>query len=337
MHCGDVPHRGQGGGLQLPAQRIIIDCDPGQDDAIALLLAFAAPDSLEILGVTVVAGNAGLELTQRNARMICEFAGRADVKVYAGCGRPMVREPIKADYYHGESGIAGFAVFEPLLQPQALHAVEFLARSLMSEPDKSVTLACLGPLTNIAMALVLEPGIRRKIEKIVLMGGAQKAGGNITPTASFNLYCDPHAAHVVLTSGLPVVLVNLDLTHQLVMTRERLGAIAAIGNPPAIAIHGMLTWDEERRLRMYAAGEAGLPVSDVSVIAYLIDPTLFRGREYYVRIETESALTMGMTIVDLWGVTGEAPNALWLQSADVDGFFRLLVDRLTRGYPRRAG
>ena len=164
------------------------------------------------------------------------------------------------------------------------------------------------------------------------MGGAQKEGGNITATASFNIYCDPHAAHVVMTSGLPVVLVNLDLTHQLVMTRARLAAIAGIGNSPAAAIHSMLTWDEERRLKMYSAGADGLPVSDVSVIAYLIDPTLFSGTDFHVRIETQSMLTMGMTVVDLWNVSGEAPNALWLHSVDAEGFFRLLVDRFSRGY-----
>ena len=312
-------------------RRIIVDCDPGQDDAIAMLLAFAAPDALEILGVTAVAGNVGIDLTQRNARMICEFAGRSDVKVYAGCSRPMVRDPIKADYYHGESGIAGFEVFDPSLRLQPAHAVEFLSRALMPEADGSVTLACLAPLTNIAMALVLEPRIARKIDKIVLMGGAQKAGGNITPTASFNIYCDPHAAHVVLTSGIPVVMVGLDLTHQLVMTRDRLDAIARIGNRPAKAVHGMLTWDEERRLKKYAAGAEGLPVSDVSVIAYLIDPTLFSGSNFNVQIETQSALTMGMTVVDLWDVTGRPPNALWLQSVDVEGFFRLFLDRLKHG------
>ena len=312
-------------------RRIIVDCDPGQDDAIAMLLAFAAPDALEILGVTAVAGNVGIDLTQRNARMICEFAGRSDVKVYAGCSRPMVRDPIKADYYHGESGIAGFEVFDPSLRLQPAHAVEFLSRALMAEADGSVTLACLAPLTNIAMALVLEPRIARKIDKIVLMGGAQKAGGNITPTASFNIYCDPHAAHVVLTSGIPVVMVGLDLTHQLVMTRDRLDAIARIGNRPAKAVHGMLTWDEERRLKKYAAGAEGLPVSDVSVIAYLIDPTLFSGSNFNVQIETQSALTMGMTVVDLWDVTGRPPNALWLQSVDVEGFFRLFLDRLKHG------
>jgi purine nucleosidase len=314
----------------MSARRIIVDCDPGQDDAIALLLAFAAPDALEILGITAVAGNVGIDLTQRNARMICEFAGRRDIKVHAGCSRPMVREPIKADYYHGESGIAGFKVFDPSLQLQPAHAVEFLTRSLLAEPDSSVTLACLAPLTNIAMALVMEPRIARKIDKIVVMGGAQKAGGNITPTASFNIYCDPHAAHVVLTSGIPIVMVGLDLTHQLVMTRERLAAIAKIGNRSAAAVYGMLTWDEERRLKKYSAGEAGLPVSDVSVIAYLIEPILFSGGEFNVRIETQSALTMGMTVVDLWNASGHAPNALWLQSVDADGFFRLLVERLSR-------
>lgn len=311
-------------------RHVIVDCDPGQDDAIALLLAFGAPQELDIAAITTVGGNVGIDLTQRNARLVCDLAGRRDARVYAGCSRPMVRDPVVADYYHGESGMAGFEIVEPATPVQPEHAVDFLVRSLMARDDGSVTLACLAPLTNIAMALVMEPRIAAKMAQIVFMGGAQREGGNTTPTASFNVYCDPHAAHVVLNSGVPVAMVNLDVTHQLVMTEQRLAAIGQIGTRASQAVCNMLRWDHARRLSKYGAGAAGLPVSDLSVIAYLIDPGLFEGRRLNVVIDLQSPLTMGMTVVDLWGLTDRKPNALWLQSADADGVFQLLVDCLRR-------
>ena len=311
-------------------RRVIVDCDPGQDDAIALLLAFGAATKLDIFAITTVGGNVGIDLTHRNARLVCELAGRSDARVFAGCSRPMVRDPIVADYYHGESGMAGFDISEPKLPLQPEHAVEFLAHRLMAEPDNSVTLACLAPLTNIAMALVLEPRLTRKISQIVFMGGAQREGGNTTPTASFNVFCDPHAAHVVLSSGIPVVMVNLDVTHQLVMTGPRLDAIAKIGTRASRMVSNMLTWDHARRLEKYGAGAEGLPVSDLSVIAYLIEPTLFSGRQLNVVVDLQSHFAFGMTVVDLWGLSDRKPNALWLQHADADGVFRLLVDCLGR-------
>ena len=306
-------------------RRIIIDCDPGQDDAIALFLAFGAVKALEILGITTVGGNVGIELTERNARLVAEMAGRFDAKIFAGCARPMVREPIAADYYHGPTGMGGFEITEPKIPLQQGHAVEWLVRTLMSEPDRSVSLACLAPITNIAMALVLEPRIADKIAEVVFMGGAQREGGNTTPTSSFNVYCDPHAAHVVLSSGVPMVFVNLDVTHQLVMTRQRLDAIAAIGNRASATTHAMLTWDHARRLAKYGAGAAGLPVSDLSVIAYLIEPRLFTGQRLNVVIELSNGAAFGQTVVDVWGLTDRKPNALWLQSADADAVFDLLV------------
>jgi purine nucleosidase len=313
---------------QRSKSRTIIDCDPGLDDAIALMLAFGALEELDILGVTTVGGNVGIELTQRNARMVCDMAGRTDVKVYAGCGRPMVRQPVVADYYHGVTGMGGIEIFKPSVELTAEHAVNFMIRTLMSEPEGSVTLACLAPLTNVAMALVMEPRIAGRIREIVFMGGAQKEGGNTTPTSSFNVFCDPHALHVVLNSGVPVVLVNLDVTHQLVMTPPRLEAILSIGTPAAKLAIEMLTWDHERRLRNYGAGAEGLPVSDLSVVAYILDRTLFSGRMVNVEVDLVSPLTMGMTVVDFWGFTDRSPNALWLQHTDADGVFLLLVNCL---------
>jgi purine nucleosidase len=294
-----------------------------------LLLAFGA-DVFEILGITTVGGNVGIDLTQRNARLVCDMAGRDQLPVYAGCSRPMVRDPIVADYYHGPTGMGGFPITEPITPLRDLHAVNFLAQALMTEPDNSVTLACLAPLTNVAMALVMEPRLRQKIRQIVFMGGAQREGGNTTPTASFNVFCDPHAAHVVLNSGIPFVWVNLDVTHQLVMTRARLEAIAALQTPAAVAVHDMLTWDHARRLAKYAAGADGLPVSDLSVIAYLMAPHLFAGRNLNVVIDLQSTYAFGMTVVDLWGLSDRRANALWLQDVDADGVFKLLVKGLGR-------
>lgn len=310
--------------------RVVIDCDPGQDDAIALLLAFGAADALEILGITTVGGNVGIDLTQRNARLVCDLAGRHNVPVYAGCSRPLVRDPIVADYYHGPTGMGGFPITQPVTPLQDLHAVNFLAQTLMAEEDGSVTLACLAPLTNVAMALVMEPKLRQKIKLIVFMGGAQREGGNTTPTASFNVFCDPHAAHVVLASGIPFVWVNLDVTHKIVMTQARLKAISSIGNAAAKVVHDMLTWDHARRLAKYGAGADGLPVSDLSVIAYLLRPDLFSGRDLNVVIDLQSIYAFGMTVVDVWGLSDRTANALWLQDVDDQGVFDLLVEGLGR-------
>jgi purine nucleosidase len=310
--------------------RVVIDCDPGQDDAIALLLAFGATDALEIFGITTVGGNVGIDLTQRNARLVCDLAGRQDIPVYAGCSRPLVRDPIVADYYHGPTGMGGFPIAQPVTPLQDLHAVNFLAQKLMAEADNSVTLACLAPLTNVAMALVMEPRLRQKIKQIVFMGGAQREGGNTTPTASFNVFCDPHAAHVTLASGIPFVWVNLDVTHKLVMTRARLKDISSIGSAAAKVVHDMLTWDHARRLAKYGAGADGLPVSDLSVIAYLLRPDLFSGRDLNVVIDLQSTYAFGMTVVDVWGLSDRSANALWLQDVDDQGVFDLLVEALGR-------
>ena len=293
-------------------------------------LPLAPAMHLKFSGSPRLVGNVGIDLTQRNARLVCDLAGRHGLPVYAGCSRPMVRDPIVADYYHGPTGMGGFPITEPVTPLQDPHAVDFIAQKLMAEPDDSVTLACLAPLTNVAMALVMEPRLRQKIRQIVFMGGAQREGGNTTPTASFNVFCDPHAAHVALACGIPFVWVNLDVTHKLVMTRARLNAISAIGTPASTAVHDMLTWDHARRLEKYGAGAEGLPVSDLSVIAYLMAPHLFFGRKLNVVIDLQSTYALGMTVVDLWGLSDRPPNALWLQDVDADGVFQLLVESLNR-------
>ena len=204
----------------MPAKPIVIDCDPGQDDAVMLLLALASPEALDIRGVTAVAGNVPLALTARNARLICELAGRPEVEVYAGCPRPLVREPITAEAVHGATGIDGFDIHEPGRPLAAGHAVDFLVDTLMAAAEDSLTLVPTGPLTNVAMAMVKEPRVAPKIREIVLMGGAMREGGNTTPAAEFNVLVDPHAAHVVFRSGRPIVVMGLDVTHQALTPRR---------------------------------------------------------------------------------------------------------------------
>ncbi len=307
---------------------IIVDCDPGQDDALMLMLALASPEELDILGITTVAGNVPLALTQRNGRLICEMAGKPEAKVFAGCERPMVRQLITAEYIHGKSGIDGIEIYEPELPLQPRHAVDFIIDTLSAAADTSITLVPTGPLTNVATAFVKQPAIIDKIDRIVLMGGGFREGGNITPAAEFNIYVDPHAAHVVFECGRPITVMSLDVTHQALTTPARLERIAAIGTPLAASAQAMLEFYDRYDIEKY--GSKGGPLHDPCTIAFLLRPDLFAGKPVYVAIETHSALTMGATVVDYWGVTGKAPNATWIHSIDADGFYDLLIERLAR-------
>ena len=212
----------------MAVKPIIIDCDPGVDDAIALMLALRSPE-LAVQAITVVAGNVPLALTQRNARQICELLGRDDVPIYAGCPRPLVRSLITAADIHGKTGLAGATLPSPHLPLQAIHAVSFLIDTLRST-EEPLTLATLGPLTNLAVALVQAPDIIQGIDRIVMMGGGI-THGNITPVAEFNIYVDPHAAQVVFDAGIPLTFLSLDITHQVLTTPARLDALRQIGNP----------------------------------------------------------------------------------------------------------
>jgi purine nucleosidase len=309
-------------------QKIIIDCDPGQDDAVALLLAFASPAELDVLGITTVGGNVPLELTQRNARMMCDLAGRQDIAVYAGCAEPMLRPLQTAEAIHGETGINGIDVFEPETPLQAGPAVEFLIETLLVADDASITLVPTGPLTNIGTAIDREPAILAKIERIVLMGGAMREGGNRTPSAEFNILVDPHAADIVLRCGRPITQMGLDVTHQVLSTAERVERIKALGNPVALATADMLSFFDRYDTVKYAS--RGAPLHDPCTVAWLLRPDLFKGKECNVSVEVESELTMGHTAVDFWHVTDRPINVHWIYGVDADGFYDLLVERLGR-------
>ncbi|MBO3758822.1 nucleoside hydrolase [Ciceribacter sp. L1K22] len=309
-------------------RKIIIDTDPGQDDAAAIMLAFASPGELEILGITVVAGNVPLRLTSRNARVVCELCGRTDVKVYEGVDRPMRRDLVTAEHVHGKTGLDGAELPEPTMAVQSEHAVDFIIETLRKEPAGTVTLCTLGPLSNIGNVLERAPDVAPRIREIVMMGGGYFEGGNITPAAEFNIYVDPHAAEIVFRSGVPLVVMPLDVTHQLMTTKARVSRIAAIGTRPAKVMVEWLEFFERFDEEKY--GSDGGPLHDPTVIAYLLEPELFSGRDCNVEIETASELTMGMTVVDWWRVSGRPANARVMRNVDSDGFFALLTDRFSR-------
>jgi purine nucleosidase len=309
-------------------RKIIIDTDPGQDDAVAILLALASPEEIEVVGITSVAGNVPLALTTKNALMICELAGKADVPVHAGCDRPIGRELVTAEYVHGATGMDGPDLPDPTMPLQEQHGVDFIIDTLRSNPPGAITLCPLGPLTNIATALEKAPDIAERVDQIVLMGGAYFEVGNVTPAAEFNIYVDPQAAEIVFKSGIDIVVMPLDVTHKALVTKERNTAFRAIGNAAGTAVAQMTDFFERFDREKY--GSPGAPLHDPCVTAYLIRPDLFSGRHVNVEIETSSELTMGMTVADWWGVTDRTPNTTFMGSVDADGFFALLTERLAR-------
>ena len=312
----------------MPAQKIIIDTDPGQDDAVAILLALASPDDIEVLAITAVAGNVPLELTAKNARIICELAGRTDLPVFAGCDRPIGRTLVTAEHVHGKTGLDGPVLPDPQMPLQDQHAVDFIIETLRAQPAGTITLCPLGPLTNIATALTKAPDIAQKIASIVLMGGAYFEVGNITPTAEFNIYVDPEAADIVFKSGIDITVMPLDVTHKALVTKPRNDAFRALGTPVGNAVAEMTDFFERFDKEKY--GSAGAPLHDPCVTAYLIRPELFSGRRINVEIETSSELTRGMSVADWWRVTDRPANATFIGDLDADGFFDLLTSRLSR-------
>jgi purine nucleosidase len=309
-------------------RRIIIDTDPGQDDAFAILLALASPDEVEVLGVVAVAGNVPLPLTQRNARIVCELAGRRDIPVFAGCDAPIKRKLVTAEHVHGVTGLDGPPMVEPTMALQTQHGVDFIIDTIRRAPEKTITLCPLGPLTNIAQAFLQAPDIIGRVQEIVLMGGAYFEVGNITPAAEFNIYVDPEAAEIVLKSGVPVVMMPLDVTHKVIATRARVEAIRAMNTEVGRVAAEWADFFERFDVAKY--GSDGGPLHDPTVIAYLIAPHLFTGRFINVEIETQSELTLGMTVADWWGVSNRAPNAMFIGDVDAQGFFDLMTQRLAR-------
>ncbi|MBO6855114.1 MAG: nucleoside hydrolase [Marivivens sp.] len=310
----------------MSPRKIIIDTDPGQDDAVAILLALASPGDIEVLGITAVAGNVPLHLTEKNARIVCELAGKPDTRVFAGCSAPMLQPLVTAEHVHGKTGLDGPQLDDPTMPLESQHAVDFIIETLRNEPSGTVTLCPLGPLTNIAMAFRKAPDIVERVQEIVLMGGAYFEVGNITPAAEFNIYVDPEAASVVFSCGRPITVMPLDVTHKALTTRARIDRFRAMGTKVGDMVAAWTDFFERFDMEKY--GSEGAPLHDPCVIAYLIAPQLFTGRNINVEIETTSPLTRGMTVADWWGVTNKPVNAHFIGDLDAEGFYDLLVERI---------
>ena len=304
---------------------LIIDCDPGVDDAVALFLAFASPE-LDIVGITTVAGNVSARQTARNARIIRQVGRREDIPVHAGCERPMVRDLIQAGHFHGESGLGPLEIFEPARAAEPGHAVQYLIDTVMSRPAKEISLAVTGPMTNVAMAMILEPGFAGRLKQVVAMGGARLEGGNITASAEYNIYADPHAAHVVATSSAPLVMLGLDATHQVRTSHERITRVRTSGTPAANAAADLLSFCQETHWRH--GGEVDSPVHDPCTIAFLIDPSLFKQRRCKLSVEIASELTIGHTSVEFRDAEESTVN--WVTQANGAGVFDLLAERIAK-------
>lgn len=310
------------------ARKIIIDTDPGQDDAVAILLALASPEEIDVLGIVAVAGNVPLPLTERNARIICELAGRPDLPVHAGCDAPLVRKLVTAEHVHGKTGLDGPALPDPAMRLADGHGVDFIIDTLRREPAGMVTLCVLGPLTDIATAFARAPDVVGRVAEVVLMGGAYFEVGNITPAAEFNIYVDPEAADQVFRSGVKLTVLPLDVTHKALTNRARVEAFRAMGTEPGRMVAEWTDFFERFDKEKY--GSEGAPLHDPCVIAWLIRPDLFTGRFINVMIETKGEFTTGMTVADWWGVSGRAPNATFIGSIDAEGFYALLTERIGR-------
>jgi inosine-uridine nucleoside N-ribohydrolase len=308
--------------IENKKRKIILDCDPGHDDAIAILLAAGNP-TIELVGITTVAGNAEVEKTTNNALKVCEIAGIYDIPVLKGSGQPLVRKRETAPDIHGDSGMDGPVLPEPTRTVEEEHAVDFIIRKLM-ESDGDITLVPTGPLTNIAMAMRREPAILSKIQEIVIMGGG--TFGNWTPAAEFNIYIDAEAAKVVYESGVPITMMGLDLTHQALATEEVTERIAAIENPAAKFVSDLLVFFRKTYLEVF--GFEHPPVHDVCCVAYCIDPSVVEAKKLRVDVETKGELTYGMTLVDVHGVTGLEPNVNVAMKLDHAKFWDMVIEAL---------
>jgi purine nucleosidase len=307
---------------------IIIDTDPSPDDAVAFLTALASPEELKVLAITTVAGNVPVSLTSKNARKILELAHRTETPVYAGAAAPLARPLVTAEHVHGRTGLDGYELPEPTIPLAPGFAPDAIVELVMSRPQGEVTLCCIAPMTNIALAMAKEPRLAGHLREIVIMGGAFSEGGNITPAAEFNVYVDPEAAARVLQCGAPITMIPLDCTHQALTTPARLEKLRSIGTPVAEAFYHLLKFNKLFDERKY--GWEGGPLHDATVIAYLLAPEIFSGRKVNIEVECRSPLTLGMTVVDWWGVTGKNPNVQLLRDLNADAYFDLVIGRLAR-------
>lgn len=305
---------------------VIIDCDTGVDDAIALLLALRSPQLLDVLAITTVAGNVDAAQTARNSRIIRQIAEREEVPVYAGAGAPLVRTPIIADHFHGESGLGRLPLLEPKAPLAPGHSVQAIIDIVMSRPKGEVSMAVTGPMTNLALAMRLEPRLAGHLGDVAIMGGARMEGGNITASAEYNIYADPHAARVVFASGARVTALGLDATHQVLTTPERLAKLAKIGTPAAKAASNLFEFSAEVELKH--AGRHGAPLHDPCTVAWLMAPQLFTAVPARIQVETDSPLTLGHTQVEFRLPDPSAVSTFWVTKSDAEGVFDLLYEAM---------
>jgi purine nucleosidase len=310
------------------AQKVIVITDPGQDQAVAILMALAAPEVFDVLGIVTSAGNIGLDHTQRNARALIELAGRTEVPVFAGCPRPIRGALVTAEHVHGPTGLDGADLPEPKAPLQPQHGVDFIVDTLRAHPAGDVAIFSESPLTNLAMAIVKAPDIAGRISRIVMMAGAYFEVGNITPCAEFNIYVDPLAADIVLRAGIPIAMLPLDVTHKLLATPERLGRLAALGNRSGMVVADMLGFSQAFDLKKY--GWEGAPLHGPTVPAYFMAPEMFQGRLANVSVETRGELTFGMTVVDFWQITERPKNVFYVTGADANAYFALIEQQIAR-------
>ncbi|HAH09231.1 MAG TPA: nucleoside hydrolase [Alphaproteobacteria bacterium] len=308
-------------------RKIIIDCDPGVDDASALFLGLAARRELDIVGVTTVAGNVGPALTARNACWVRELAKRDEVPVYAGCARPLVRPPLDARDVHGASGLGGLPVGVPAKGVEPQHAVAWLVETFRKAAPCSITLVITGPATNMAAALAMAPEITAALDEIVVMGGASREGGNITPSAEFNVYVDPHAAAAVFACGVPITIFSLDVTHQVRTTADIVTRFRASGARIPALMADLFAFSNTIKHDVLDA--PGAPLHDPCTIAYLLEPSLFTLKPCSVAVETASAIAMGHTAVDFRARQGQAMPIKWAVQADAERFFAMLLARVS--------
>ncbi len=305
-------------------EKIILDCDPGHDDAVAILLA-GLHEEIELLGITTVAGNSYLENTTRNALVVAELAG-IDVEVHPGAAKPLVRDQVLAHDIHGYSGLEGADLPKPSRKPSEVHAVDFMAAAV-EENWGDLTLVATGPLTNVALFALRYPDLVRGLKEIVFMGGGM-AFGNITPVAEFNVFVDPEAADIVLKLDVPKVMAPLDMTHQAAITRDEVQKLRSTGSRVLGAIADLMDFFMKTYKEVF--GIDGAPLHDPTTIAYLIDPSLFEWDDYSVVVELKGQYTYGQTVVDVWKTSGREPNVRILTKVDRDGFFDLVLKTLMK-------
>ena len=307
-------------------RKIIIDTDPGQDDALAMMTAFGSKQEIKVLGITCVAGNVPLDLTSLNALKICELCGNFDVPVFKGSSAPLKRNLVTAEHVHGKTGLDGTELSVERKELEPISAVDFIMDCAEQYRDEKLTICALGPLTNIAKVLTKNPRVKESIEEIILMGGGFFEGGNITPAAEFNIYVDPEAAKIVLESGVKITMLPLDVTHKTLVKRDFLDRLRSSGKNSASQAAKLLDFFERYDVEKY--GSQGGPLHDPNVIVYLLHPEIYNGKLVNVEIEVSSELTRGMTVVDWWHVTNRKPNVYYVNEVREDKYFETVLNKV---------